>query len=158
MAPPVPSWLSLLAGTLLACALCACRAPQKTLIVDSDPTGATIWINGERQESVTPVRVPFEWYGSFEVRIEKEGYNSLATDVHVESELDGYPVFDLLSLPFSKDRSFRRTVKLTPIGTVPPEVAIDRGLARAKVFRARMDREIREPGTPTPSPEAPGDR
>lgn len=156
--PVASRFIFLFAGVLIAGALCACQGARKTLVVDSDPPGAAVWINGVQQESLTPVRVPFEWYGSFEVRLEQKGYESLATEVHVPTELDGYPVVDLVLLPFAKDKVFRRTLTMKPVGVEPPAAVIDRVRAQAESFRARTLSEIREPGTPAPSPEAPGGR
>lgn len=145
---------ALLLPGLLA-VLGGCRSPTKTLILDSEPSGATVWINGERQASVTPVRVPFEWYGAIEVRLEKSGYESVAQDVEIPTEIDGYPIIDLALLPFAKDKTYRRTLRMAPIGTRPVAGAIDRVRQRSEAFRARALREKVEPGTPTPSPDAP---
>ena len=143
---------------LVATLATACAGPTKTLIINSDPPGADVWVNGEKLEGQTPVRVPFEWYGMFEVRLEKEGYESLATEVQVPTELDGYPVIDLVLLPFAGDKTFPRNLKMTPLGQQAAEAEIDRVRSRAETFRGRTLQEIREPGTPAPDPEGPGGR
>ena len=142
-------------GVLAVYTLCGCRAPQKTLVINSQPPGATVWVNGEKQEGVTPVRIPFEWYGRTEVRLEKEGYASVARDIHIPTELDGYPVIDLVLLPFARDKTYPRTIRMNPIGQRPPAATIDALRERATRFKHRAEREVREPGTPQPDPEGP---
>ena len=51
---------------------------QRTITVTSEPAGALVWLNDE-EVGRTPVAVPFTWYGTYDVRLEKEGFAPLWT-------------------------------------------------------------------------------
>ena len=54
-------------------ALCLSGCVQRALVVESDPPGAEVWIDGE-PEGLTPVRVPFAHYGTREIVLSKGGF------------------------------------------------------------------------------------
>ena len=56
---------------------------KRTLLIESDPPGALVYLNDE-EVGRTPVTVPFTWYGTYDVRLEMEGYRTL----HAEQELE----------------------------------------------------------------------
>ena len=76
-----------LALPLLAAALLAGCSTKRTLTIDSTPPGAAVWVDGERK-GTTPVQVPFVHYGTFEVRLEKNGYEALAEEVTVPTKIE----------------------------------------------------------------------
>ncbi len=121
---------------------------KHSLTIDTEPQGATIWVNDEKQPGLTPVTIPFTYYGGFDVRVEKEGYQSVATRLNVATELDGYPVVDLPLEILGGHKRFRRVVALTalPEGLDPESAKAIVGGARA--FRAETHRAIKEPNTP----------
>ena len=51
---------------------------ERKLTVVSEPEGAIVWLNDE-EVGTTPVTVNFNWYGDYNVRIEKDGYAILNT-------------------------------------------------------------------------------
>lgn len=57
------------AGLLLLAPGCVRRA----LVVESEPPGAEVWIDGENL-GPSPVRVPFDHYGRREIVLSKGGY------------------------------------------------------------------------------------
>lgn len=118
---------------LLATAGCSTK---RTLTISSSPSGADLWVAGEKR-GTTPVQLPFVHYGDVEVRVEKPGYETVATVVDVPTQIDGYPLIDL---PFEfavRGRSFYWHATLKPLSREPTEADVDAVLRRANAFRAR---------------------
>ena len=67
-----------------------------TITIDSEPPGALCWLN-DNEIGRTPVTVPFTWYGTYRVRLEKPGYEPLEAEAPVW--IDGEPtlISELLS-------------------------------------------------------------
>lgn len=134
----VPRRVPVLALVLVTLLLAGgCRTMKRTLTIDSVPSGATIWVNGEKQASPTPVTIDFTWYGWWEVRLEKEGYESLSTEVHVKSRPDGYPLIDLPLERVAPDYHVRRTLRLVPLDPDPEEADLQAVRERAEALRDR---------------------
>jgi hypothetical protein len=57
---------------------------QRTLTIDSEPPGARCWLN-ENEVGRTPCTVPFTWYGTYGVRLEYPGYETLLTKAKVQA-------------------------------------------------------------------------
>ncbi len=121
---------------------------QRTLTIASEPPGARIWVNGNLQRGVTPVDVPFTHYGRFDVRLEKEGYRSVATELVVPTQLDGYPIVDLPLEMANPVRRFRQVVRMEPLPPAPTEQDAREVLQAAQAMRERARRAAEEPGTP----------
>ena len=51
---------------------------ERRLTIVTEPSDAVVWLNDE-EIGVTPVTVGFNWYGDYNVRIEKPGYEILST-------------------------------------------------------------------------------
>jgi len=49
---------------------------QRTITVTSEPSGALVYLNDE-EVGRTPVTVPFTFYGTYDVRLEADGYQPL---------------------------------------------------------------------------------
>jgi hypothetical protein len=45
----------------------------RTITVESQPQGAMVWLN-DKEVGRTPVTADFTWYGTYRVRLEKDGY------------------------------------------------------------------------------------
>jgi len=56
---------------LAGCMLTGCV--RRTLRIESDPPGATVWVDGDNL-GTTPAQVPFKSYGTIEVMLYKENY------------------------------------------------------------------------------------
>ena len=56
---------------------------KRTIMVTSDPEGALVWLN-EREVGRTPVEVEFLYYGTYDVRLVKDGYEPLLTKGEAE--------------------------------------------------------------------------
>ncbi len=61
----------LLAASALASAGCV----ERVLVIRSDPPGARVSVDG-KASGETPVEIPFVWYGTREIVLEKNGYLS----------------------------------------------------------------------------------
>lgn len=83
--------LALLAGALLA----GCGV-QRTIVLQSDPPGALVHLNGE-EVARTPAEVPLQWYGRYDVAVRKEGYETLKTRRWVAAPWWQWPPIDLLA-------------------------------------------------------------
>jgi hypothetical protein len=63
---------------------------ERQLTINTEPQGAMIILNDE-EIGVSPVTVSFEWYGDYNVRISKEGFETLKT--HRELKAPWYDCF-----------------------------------------------------------------
>jgi TonB family protein len=108
-------------------AIASAPAPQPgTLRVETIPTGAGVWINGEPKGS-TPLELAGLPLGSYEVRLEMKGYESQTKTVSVTDEQPRAEVSlalpraavtgtaDFLSTPFGA----RVSVDGSPVGLTP---------------------------------------
>ena len=145
---PRPSRLLPLLLAALAVLLLGGCAMKRSVTIDSEPSGAEIWVNGEKQATTTPVTVPFSQYGYWDVRLEKKGYQSLATQVRVASQIDGYPVVDLPFEVLGGTRRFRRVVRMEPLPVGDEEARAARILEDARRLRDETHKAVAEPDTP----------
>jgi hypothetical protein len=77
---------------------------QRQLTINSDPSGAIVYLNGE-EIGRTPVKYDFLFYSNYDVIIRKEGYETLKTERNLKAPLSAIPPFDLLGELFgTKDR------------------------------------------------------
>jgi hypothetical protein len=81
--------LLLITGSLVGCV-------QRTISIETDPVGALVYLNDE-EVGRTPVTVPFTFYGVYDIRIEKEGYQTLSTERETKAPLYEYPGPDLVT-------------------------------------------------------------
>jgi hypothetical protein len=68
---------------------------QRTITITSQPQGALVHLN-DQEVGRTPVTVPFTFYGTYDVRLEKEGFAPLSTMHKAKAPLLEYPGLDLL--------------------------------------------------------------
>ena len=82
-------------GLMAAIILSGCV--ERKLTINTEPQGAMIVLNDEEIGN-SPVTVSFEWYGDYNVRVSKEGFETLKTHRELKGPwYDGFP-FDLLTL------------------------------------------------------------
>ncbi len=67
---------------------------ERKLTIVTEPEQAVVWLNDE-EIGVTPVTVNFNWYGDYNIRIEKPGYDILNTH-----QLLKRPAHDVFPLDF----------------------------------------------------------
>lgn len=143
MLPLLPRLLAPLLPLSVALGLTACST-QRTLEIDSNPTGARIWVNGVEQASTTPVTVPFVHYGRFDVRVEKEGHVSQQIELVLDTPFEERPFIDLSQELFVPRKHYRRVVTLEPLDRTPDRAAADQALSRARTFRRDALRSVEE--------------
>lgn len=51
---------------------------RRTLAITTEPSGALLWLN-DREVGRTPVEVDFDHYGTYDVRLERDGYEPMMT-------------------------------------------------------------------------------
>lgn len=66
----------------------------RQITITSTPPGATVWLN-DVQIGRTPVSAEFTHFGDFDVRLEHEGYEALATHRRARAPWYEWPPIDL---------------------------------------------------------------
>ena len=61
---------------LPALLLCLAGCVERSLYLQSEPTDANVYLDGERI-GTTPIRIPFSWYGEREIMIEAPHYGTV---------------------------------------------------------------------------------
>ncbi len=124
-----------LAGLLSACM-------RRQLVISSDPSGALVHVN-DVEVGTTPVSVDFTYYGTYDVLLEKEGFEPLRTSAPARAPIYEWPPLDLAAsaLPGGVETRVRWHFTLEPVieSRVKPEVH-----EKALVERARVMKEMLE--------------
>jgi hypothetical protein len=84
----------IVAGGLAAAVLAGCV--ERKLTINTEPQGAIIALN-DQQVGTSPVTVSFNWYGNYQVRIQKDGYETLNTSRKLNAPLHDYPPLDFFA-------------------------------------------------------------
>jgi hypothetical protein len=77
---------------------------ERRLTINTQPQGALVVLNDE-EIGTSPVTVPFNWYGDYDVRISKEGFATLKTHRELKA-----PWYDALPFDFFAMLNPKRTV------------------------------------------------
>ncbi len=77
---------------------------ERKLTINTQPQGALVLLNDE-EIGLSPVTVSFEWYGDYNVRITKEGYETLNTHRELKA-----PWYDQFPFDFFAMLNPKRTV------------------------------------------------
>jgi len=67
---------------------------RRTITITTEPPGALLWLN-DREVGRTPVEVDFEHYGTYDVRLERPGYEPMMTSGRANA-----PWWDTVGLDF----------------------------------------------------------
>ncbi|MBN1982356.1 MAG: PEGA domain-containing protein [Chitinivibrionales bacterium] len=126
-------------GLLAAvCVLAGCVERRLTIV--TEPTEAVVWLNDE-EVGTTPVTVGFNWYGDYNVRIEKSGYAILNTHRDLERPLhDRFP-FDFFAQvlwPKQIVDEYTWEFELQPYQQASPEELIQ----AAREMQQRADQQL----------------
>ncbi len=84
----------IVAGGLLAAVLAGCV--ERKLTINTEPQGAIITLN-DQQIGTSPVTVSFNWYGNYQVRVQKDGYETLDTSRQLKAPLHDWPPLDFFA-------------------------------------------------------------
>ena len=126
---------SLFAPLLLLMAFSCGGCVQRTLQSESNPPGALVYLNGE-EVGRTPMRKNFLWYGTYDVELRKEGYQTMTRQTQVWAPWWQVPPLDLLAelLPLEdKQYADYRLRPTAEVQTDPEQI-----LARAAKMRKRL--------------------
>ncbi len=89
---------------------------ERRLTINTRPQGAMVALNDE-EIGQSPATVPFNWYGDYNVRISKEGYETLKTHRRLKSPwYDKFP-WDFFAQVISPKKirdSYEWTFELSP--------------------------------------------
>lgn len=88
---------------------------ERTLTIRSEPEGATLLLN-DKPLGTTPYSGTFEWYGSYRVTLDKDGYHRLADRAFVRSPAYLWIPLDLVMelMPFTVQDQQVFTYRLVP--------------------------------------------
>jgi hypothetical protein len=102
---------------------------HRTLQVDSDPPGALVYLNGE-EAGRTPMRKEFLWYGTYDVELRKEGYETLTRQEKVWAPWWQWPPFDLFAeaFPVEDRHTAKYTMKPLTAQTTDPQQVLGRAV------------------------------
>ncbi len=69
---------------------------RRTLVITTEPAGALLWLN-DREVGRTPVEVDFDFYGTYDVRLEQDGYEPMMTSGKADAPWWDTVVLDLFA-------------------------------------------------------------
>lgn len=118
----------LLALAALCLVFTGCNNVFRRLTVRSDPPGALVLVDGE-EIGYTPATVDFTYYGTREITLIKDGYETLTVLQKVSPPWYQYPGIDFFFDNFSPTQVTDRQqflYKLQPQVVVPSERLLDR--------------------------------
>src|SRR5688572_11144592 len=100
---------------------------RRSLTVTSEPPGALVQLNGQ-EFGRTPVTRDFTWYGTYDVALRMEGYQTRKTTGKVIAPWWQWVPIDLLAelLPLTDRRQLHYTMKPTTQETADPEQMLER--------------------------------
>jgi len=126
----------ILAGTAIILTGCV----ERRLTIVTEPSEAVVWLNDE-EIGVTPVTVGFNWYGDYNVRIEKPGYEILNTHRLLERPMhDRFPMdfFAEVLWPKQIEDAYTWDFQLQPYQAADPAELIE----SAHQMQQRADNEL----------------
>ena len=89
---------------------------ERELTINTEPQGALVILNDE-EIGESPTTVNFEWYGDYNIRISKEGYETLSTHRELKAPLHDQFPFDFFAQIVNPGRivdSYEWTFELSP--------------------------------------------
>jgi hypothetical protein len=115
-----------LLGLLLTVGGCV----EHEMVVDTEPQGALVYLN-DQEIGRTPIRREFNWYGTYDVVVRKEGYETLRAKQPVIAPWWQWVPFDLVAevVPWRNSDTQKLYYKLQPTtqASADPQRMIRRG-------------------------------
>ncbi|MBI1368143.1 MAG: PEGA domain-containing protein [Planctomycetes bacterium] len=87
---------------LIVAAACIGGCVERTITLQTTPPGAVAYLN-DVEVGRTPVTVPFKFYGVYDVRLVKDGYETIATSHKADAPWWEAPGPDLFAEMFGGD-------------------------------------------------------
>ncbi len=136
-------WLLLPAA--LAMLATGCAGVRRELTVESDPPGALVYLNGD-EVGRTPVTREFTYYGTMDLRLRKDGYETLIARPRVWAPLWQIPPIDLIAeaFPLTDRHRVSYTLQPEPAGELDKAALIERAAelsTKLESGRVRTDPE-----------------
>lgn len=69
---------------------------QRRLTITTRPQGALVWLN-DKEVGRTPVTIPFEWYGDYDVVIRKPPFETIVDHRKLKTPWYQYPPIDFFA-------------------------------------------------------------
>ncbi len=110
---------------------------ERKLTINTEPQGAIVILNDE-EIGTSPVTVSFEWYGDYNVRVSKEGFETLKTRRKLKRPWYDYFPFDFFAQLIISKRivdSYEWTFELAPKQEIPREELIRDALELKKQLK-----------------------
>lgn len=122
-----------LGAALLTATMTGCL--HRRIHITSDPPGALVHLN-DVQVGRTPVEVDFTYFGVYDVRLTKPGYEPITTSENAKAPIYEWPGIDLIAeaIPTDITTEFEWNYTLEPIDN-----DIDGVLERARGLRDDLD-------------------
>jgi hypothetical protein len=131
---------------------------EQELHVDTNPDGALVYMN-DQEVGRTPIRRPFTWYGTYDVVVRKEGYETLRTKQAVIAPAWLWVPFDLvlhvLPIRFTDTQRLKFELKPENEATVDPDQIMRRAAGLQGQLESGVltkDRPATRPATPATKP------
>jgi len=137
---PTAQAMLVIAAALTALPLTGCL--HRRIHIASDPPGALVHLN-DVQVGRTPVEVDFTYFGVYDVRVTKPGYEPITTSEKIETPYYEWPGVDLIAEMIPADILTEVRWEYT---LVPLDADIDGVIDRARELRGRLGDE--EEGAP----------
>lgn len=86
---------------VLIAALAGCV--ERTVSINTEPQGVTVILN-DQEVGKSPVKVPFTWYGDYDIILRKEGYETIKTNEKIKApwyQTPGIDIFAEALVPFT---------------------------------------------------------
>ena len=127
---------------------------ERRIFITSEPAGARVWLN-DQEVGETPVEVDFTWFGVYDVRVKKDGFEPLTTTAEAKAPLHEQPGIDFIAMAIpGTDRT-----RIEWHFTLEPSEGKAEGLvARARELREQEKASVKreaESVNPDSEPEAP---
>jgi hypothetical protein len=124
---------------------------KRTISITSEPPGALVWLN-DVQVGRTPCSADFTFFGTYDVRLDLEGYEPIITSREAEPPIYEYPGFDLVAeaVPLNIATFIDWHFELEPVA----EATLERREAEAQLLERARQMQAEEAGKngdkPTP--------
>lgn len=113
---------------------------DRKIRITSEPPGARVWLN-DIEIGTTPAEADFRFYGRYDVRLEKPGYEPCSTDAKANAPVWQYPGIDIAAdlIPLRFDDVVEWHFELEPAleSTTDPDTLRTDLIDRARELRDR---------------------
>lgn len=86
-------WLASALAVGMLCSLPGCL--RRKIRITSDPPGAVAYLN-DRQIGVTPAEAEFTFYGVYDVRLDRPGYEPISVGKTAHAPIWEWPIIDIV--------------------------------------------------------------